>query len=264
VTIQSVFITGASTGIGAALARHYAAPGRLLGLLARREALLLEVAEVCRRQGAEVSIYPVDVTDANVVAAVGEAFLARAGRVDLVIANAGISLRDEESESEADLAWRVMAVNFLGVVHTLSSFVPAMKKNGSGSLVAISSVAGFRGLPDAGAYCASKAAVMVWMESLRVRLRGRVNVMTMCPGYVATPMTETNAFPMPWLLSAERAATLVARAIERKRLVYTFPWQMKLLMGFVRVLPPWLFDPILAAAQSRGLTRRGPRSTVKP
>lgn len=254
--IRSVFISGASTGIGEALAYRYAAPGRLLGLLARREGLLRDVAEACRRLGAEVAVYPADVTDPGAMESATATFLSRAGQVDLVIANAGVSLRDKEAASEADLARRVMAVNFFGVVHTLSPFIPSLERNGSGSLVAISSVAGFRGLPDAGAYCASKAAVTVWMESLRVRLRGRVHVMTVCPGYVATPMTETNAFPMPWLLSADRAAELIARAIERKRPFYVFPWQMKLLIRVVRVLPPWLFDPILAAVRSRGLTQR--------
>jgi len=256
VNVRSVFISGASTGIGEALARYYAAPGRLLGLLARREVLLRDVGTACRRQGAEVAIYPADVTDAGAMEAATGAFLSHAGQVDLVVANAGISLRDEEVTNVVDLTERVMDVNFLGTIRTLAPFIPSMERNGSGSLVAISSVAGFRGLPDAGGYCASKAAVSVWMESLRVRLHGRVHVMTVCPGFVATPMTKANPFPMPWLVSADRAAELIARAIERRRSVYTFPRQMKLLMGVVRVLPPWLFDPILAAIRSRGRTRR--------
>ncbi|MBI3607898.1 MAG: SDR family NAD(P)-dependent oxidoreductase [Nitrospirae bacterium] len=212
--IRVIFITGASSGIGEALARHYAAPGRIIGLVGRREDALRAVAEQCRMRGASVVCFPADVRDAVAIQGAASVFLTQAGGIDLVIANAGISRRDDECPGNAGIPREVMATNFLGAVQTLMPFVPAMEDAGSGSLVAISSVAGVRGLPNAGAYCASKAALNIWMESLRVRLRGRVHVMTVCPGFVATAMTASNPFPMPWLLTSDQAATRLELPLE--------------------------------------------------
>ena len=250
-TPRTIFITGASSGIGEALASLYAEPGRTLGLLARREAALQAVAARCRARGAEVEVYPVDVADAHAVHAAASAFLSRVGEVDLVIANAGISLRDDETGGDGRVPREVMAINFLGAVQTLAPFIPTMEARGAGSLVAVSSVAGFRGLPNAGAYSASKAALNAWMESLRLRLDGRVHVMTVCPGFVTTPMTAANPFPMPWLLSADEAARRIARGVRRKTVVIVFPRRMRWLMRLVSAAPPWLYDRAVRWVRSR-------------
>ncbi len=250
-TPRTIFITGASSGIGEALAYLYAEPGRTLGLLARREAALHAVAERCRVQGAEVTVYPADVADADAVHRAASAFLAQVGEVDLVIANAGIGLRDDEAGGDGRIPREVMAINFLGAVQTLAPFIPAMEARRSGSLVAVSSVAGFRGMPNAGAYSASKAALNTWMESLRLRLDGRVHVMTVCPGFVTTPMTAANPFPMPWLLSAAEAASWIARGVRRKTSVLVFPRRMRWLMRVVSAAPPSLYDRAVRWVRSR-------------
>ena len=250
-TPRVIFITGASSGIGEALAYLYAGPGRTLGLLARREAALHAVAGRCRVLGAEVAVYPADGADAHAIRRAASAFLARVVEVDLVIANAGISLRDDEAGGDGRVPREVMATNFLGAVETLAPFIPAMEARGAGSLVAVSSVAGFRGLPNAGAYSASKAALNVWMESLRLRLDRRVHVMTVCPGFVTTPMTAANPFPMPWLLSADEAARWIARGVRRKTSVLVFPRRMRWLMFLVSAAPPWLYDRAVRWIHSR-------------
>lgn len=268
---RSVFLTGASSGIGEALASHYAAPGVTLGLLARRETTLRMVAERCRARGAAVFVYPVDITDGAAVRAAAESFLAEAsGAVDLVIANAGISRRDDEAGGDREIPREVMETNFFGVLHTLTPFIRPMEAAGGGSLVAVSSVAASRGLPNAGAYSASKAAVNIWMESLRVRLMGRVHVMTVCPGFIMTPMTAANSFRMPWLMSPERAAAWIARGVERRTAVLVFPVPMRWLVRLLRLLPPAVYDAIMRWGRRhypdafRRTSPRGPLSDASP
>ncbi len=241
---MNVFITGASFGIGEALAVRLAAPGGRVGLLARRRDELDRVAEKCRARGAMVSLFPADVRDAAGVRAAAQAFLQAAGSVDAVIANAGVSRRDDEARTEADLFREIIEVNVLGVIYTLSPFIDHMERVGVGSLVAISSVSGVRGLPNAGVYSSSKAAVNTWMESLRIRLRGRVHVMTVCPGFVATPMTASNRFHMPWIMTADDAATRIERGIRRKQSVLVFPAPMRALMAVAHLLPRFLYEPV--------------------
>ncbi len=250
--MQAIFITGASSGIGEALAVRLSARGRSLGLLARREAELQRVAAQCRSRGATVSIFPADVRDAAEVQSAVERFRQVAGGVDVVIANAGVSRRDNESRDEADLSRQIIETNLLGVINTLAPFIADMDRAAAGSLVAISSVAGVRGLPNAGAYSASKAAVNTWMESLRIRLRGRVHVMTVCPGFVTTPMTASNRFRMPWLITADDAAARIERGIQRKRSVLVFPTPMRALFAITRLLPRTVFE----AAAAWGARRR--------
>ncbi|RTL57044.1 MAG: SDR family oxidoreductase [Rhodocyclaceae bacterium] len=253
-----VFLTGTSSGIGAALARHYAAKGATLGLAARRETELNRLAEELRsRYGCRVHCYPLDVASAVALAAAAHHFLAQEGVPDIVIANAGISVGTltEEAEDTAAFA-RVFEVNVLGVVHTLSPFVAPMREAGRGRLVGIASVAGVRGLPGAAAYSASKAAVVKLMESLRVELRGSgVKAITVAPGYIETPMTAVNDYPMPFILPVDVAARRIARVIDCGRSYAVVPWQMAIAARLMALLPNWLYDRLAAKAgrKPRGL-----------
>ena len=179
------------------------------------------------------------------------------GLPDLVIANAGISAGTSgEDLDDVGYLRRLLDVNVVGVAVTLAAFAPAMRKAGRGTLACIASVAGFRGLAGNGAYSASKSAAITWMESLRTEMHGSgVSVVTICPGYIDTPMTRVNRFRMPFLLPADEAARRIARAIERKPRVAVVPWQMALVAVVVRNLPGWLFDRLVAGAA------RKPRST---
>ncbi len=194
--------------------------------------------------------YAGDVRDAAALARAAAGFTARFGVPDIVIANAGIS-RGTLTEHAADaIAFReIVDVNVTGLMHTFAPFVAAMRSAGHGALVGIASVAGLRGLPGASAYSASKAAAITYLESLRVELAGSgVAVVTICPGYIATPMTAGNPYRMPFLISAERAATLIARAIARRRRFYVLPWPMALVGRVLRVLPRPLYERLFRNA----------------
>lgn len=242
-----VFITGASSGIGESLARHYAKADSALGLAARRRDHLENLA---RGLPGSVATYPLDVTDTAALQAAADDFLARFGLPDIVIANAGISI-GTSGDDIADSAklHRVLEVNVVGMAASLSAFAPAMRKAGRGTLVGISSVAGFRGLPGSGAYSASKAAATTWLESLRVELASSgVAVVTICPGFIDTPMTRVNRYRMPFLISSDEAARRFARAIESRRRLAVIPWQMAIVRVFLRALPAWAYDRLMARA----------------
>ena len=197
---MKVFLTGASSGIGEALARHYAATGATLGLFARRETELARIADALAP--ATVAIYPGDVRDAAALASAGADFISRFGAPDVVIANAGISRGVLTGEAVDMLVFKdVFDTNVQGMVQTFQPFVAAMINARRGSLVGVASVAGFRGLPGSGAYSASKAAAIIYLESLRVELADSgVAVVTICPGFIATPMTARNPYWMPFLI----------------------------------------------------------------
>jgi short-subunit dehydrogenase len=237
-----VFITGASSGLGLALAQHYARLGATLGLFARRATELEQVATALAP--ARVATYPGDVRDADALARSGADFIARFGVPDIVIGNAGISRGTLTSESDDMAAFRaVFDTNMQGLVQTFAPFVNPMTTARSGVLVGVASVAGFRGLPGSGAYSASKAAAIAYLESLRVELRGTgVSVLTICPGFIATPMTARNPYAMPFMLSADEAARRMARAIASKRPFYVLPWQMAIVAKALRVMPRFLYD----------------------
>ena len=240
-------ITGASSGIGEALARRYAGPHSALGLIARRKDALDALAASLPGPSAA---YPLDVTDEQALARAAEDFVERFGPPELVIANAGVSAGTHgEALGDAAKLRRMLEVNVVGLAATLAAFAPAMRAAGRGTLCGIASVSGFRGLAGAGAYCASKAAAITWLESLRVELRGSgVSVVTVCPGYVDTPMTQGNRYRMPFLLPADEAARRITRAIDAKRRLAVIPWQMALVSYPLRALPGWLYDRLLARA----------------
>jgi hypothetical protein len=249
-----VFITGASSGLGTALARHYAAQGAVLGLAARREELLRQLTATLPNAERH-RIYALDVTDHAALGAAANDFLGAFGGADVVIANAGIS-RGTLTEYAEDLAVfeRIIATNVTATVATFAPFIAAMKQQAqAGSrdcrLVGIASVAGIRGLPGSEAYSASKAAVISYCESLRVELRSSgIKVVTIAPGYIDTPMTQANSYPMPFLMPAERFAEKAVRAIEAGASYRVIPWQMGVVAKLLRLLPNRLYDAAFARA----------------
>jgi short-subunit dehydrogenase len=254
-----VFITGASSGLGAALAACYAGRGATLGLLARRHG---ELERVAQSLDTTTSIYAADVSDFAAMHEASADFIRRFGLPDIVIANAGISVGTsaEESSDLAVLA-EILATNVTGLASTLAPFVAPMRKAGKGTLAGIASVAGFRGLPGAGAYCASKSAAITWLESLRLELRSSgVRVVTVCPGYIATPMTAANPYPMPFLLSAAAAAASIAHAIDRGDSLAVVPRPMRIAAFLLRQTPNFLYDRLFALAPRKPRRERVERS----
>jgi len=253
-----VFLTGASSGLGAALAQHYAAAGATVGLVARRADRLEALrAALPAAPGISHTVHVADVGDAAAMRAAAAAFTAQAGTPDIVIANAGVSVGTlTEYAEDLDAFDKVLRTNVLGMVATFQPFVPAMRSRGKGRLVGIASVAGIRGLPGAGAYSASKAAAIAYLESLRVELHGSgLRVCTVAPGYVETPMTAVNSYPMPFLLPADEAARRIARVIAAGRSYSVVPWQMGLVAKLLRLLPNACFDAAFSRAgrKPRGL-----------
>jgi short-subunit dehydrogenase len=243
-----VFITGASSGIGQALARRYQQAGWRLALAARRTA---DMESWARAQGLAADryrVYGADVADVESIVAAGRACIAGQGLPDAVIANAGISAGvDTAMREDLDVMAQTFATNSVGLAATFHPFIAAMTQRGSGTLVGIASVAGIRGLPGHGAYCASKAAAISYCESLRGELRGRgVKVVTICPGYVDTPITRQNRYPMPFLMRADDFADRAFRVIEAGVSYRVIPWQMGVLAKLLRLLPNPLFDRLLA------------------
>ena len=244
---RRLVISGASSGLGLALARHYLECGATIAAFARRGELLQTLsAEFPGR----VFCYALDVRDSSAIQDAAKDFITRAGVPDIVIANAGVSTGTlTEIDEDIDAFQQVMDINVLGMVKTFQPFVAAMRKTHHGTLVGIASVAGFRGLPGASAYSASKAAAISYLESLRVELHGSgVKVVTICPGYIKTPMTAANPYTMPFILDAGDAARRMARAIERKTSFTVIPWQMGLVGHLLNWLPRWLYDSLFAKA----------------
>ena len=245
--MKKVVISGASSGIGLALARYYLESGATVAALARRGDLLQNLAANFPNN---VFCYALDVRDAAAIQNAAQDFLTRVGVPDIVIANAGVSRGTlTEYAEDIDAFQQVIDINVLGIVKTFQPFLVPMREAKKGTLVGIASVAGFRGLPGAGAYSASKAAAITYLESLRVELRGSgVHVVTICPGYIKTPMTAVNPYPMPFILEPEEAAKRLARAIDSGKTFTIIPWQMGLVGRVMKWLPNWLYDLILKKA----------------
>ena len=234
---QHVLITGASSGIGAALAIAYAGPGMRLALFGRDEGRIREVAEACRATGALVAAILVEVTDAEAMAT-AVTLVDDAHPLDLVIANAGVSgamLGDGRGIAH------LFAVNVMGVVHTVEPLLPRLTGRGRGQIALMSSLASFVARPGTAAYCASKAAVRIWGEGLRERLAPQgVAVSVICPGFVDTPLTRRNRFPMPMLMDAAQSATLIKAQLARDVPRIAFPWPMYWGARLAGVLPTWV------------------------
>jgi short-subunit dehydrogenase len=262
-----VFITGASSGIGQALAWRYYQAGWSLALVARRTKAIEQWARDRGMEPSRYAVYGADVANIDSIVAAGQACIDRQGLPDAVIANAGISAGiDTAMREDLDVMARIYAVNNVGMAATFHPFVTAMAQRGSGTLVGIASVTGIRGLPGHGAYCASKAAAISYCESLRGELRSAgVRVVTLCPGYVATPMTQGDRYAKPFMLQPDTFAERAFRAIQKGVSYRVIPWQMALAAKILRLLPNALFDRLLAGrprkprlAHRDGLSRHRP------
>ncbi len=251
---MKVFLTGASSGIGEALARHYALQGATLGLVARRgdllEALKSTLATPCQT-------FACDVRDAGAMNDAAAQFMALHGTPDIVIANAGVSIGNlTEFAEDLEVFREILEINVLGLATTFHPFLAPMRARARGSLVGIASVAGLRGLPGATAYSASKAAAIRYLEGLRVELRGSgVRVTTICPGYIETAMTGRNRYRMPFIIPAEEAARRFARVIAAGKSYAIIPWQMAIAGRILGVLPNWVYDRLAMKAGRKA--RRG-------
>lgn len=254
--MQAVFITGASSGLGEALALAYAAQGAQLALVGRR----LDVLEALRGRLAHPDrhhVYPLDVNDADALREAAQDFIGKVGQVQTVIASAGISVGTlSELNEDLPVFKKVMETNLFAMVATFSPFIEHMQSLApvqACRLVGIASVAGIRGLPGASAYSASKAAVISYCESLRVELRGSgIRVVTIAPGYIDTPMTQVNDYAMPFLMPAERFAAKAVRMIDRGSSYAVIPWQMGVVAKILRLLPNFAYDFLFANAPRKG------------
>ena len=239
-------ITGASSGIGEAVAIALAQRGWKVGLIARREDRLQALKA---RIGEDAAIAAADVTDrAGLEAAIAQ-LQQTLGPCDLMLANAGIGETVSGTRFSTDAALKVIDVNVNGVIHAIGAVIPQMVERGSGHVAVVSSVAGYRGLPGFGAYSASKAAVTNFFEAQRGELIPRgIAVTSIHPGYVETPLTDTNNFSMPFIIPAEKAARIMANGLEKRKKEINYPWQMANLMRLARVLPNWAWDLAVSKA----------------
>jgi short-subunit dehydrogenase len=255
VTAPLVFITGASSGIGQALAARYAAAGWCLALAARRTAEVQAWASALDLEPGRWAVYAADLQDVDSIVAAGQRCIQAQGLPDVVIANAGISIgMDTAERDDLDVMRETLAINVTGAAATFHPFVAAMRARRSGTLVGVASVAAVRGLPGHGAYCASKAALVAYCESLRGECRADgVRVVTLLPGYIATPLTAGNRYPMPFLMQPAAFAERAFRAINAGCSYRVIPWPMTAVAKLLRLLPNPLFDRLFAG---RGRKKR--------
>ena len=247
-TSPLAFITGASSGIGQALAARYHAAGWRLALVARRTEAVSAWAQAQGFAPDRWRAYAADVQQVDSIVAAGQRCIAEQGLPEVVIANAGISVGiDTAVREDLQVMRETLETNLLGMASTFHPFLAAMRERGHGTLVGIASVTAIRGLPGHGAYCASKAGVVAYCESLRGECRGSgVRVVTLVPGYIATPLTAGNRYAMPFLMQPAVFAERAFRAIEAGTSYRVIPWQMGIVAKLLRLLPNPLFDKLLA------------------
>ena len=252
-----VFITGASSGIGQALAERYARAGWRLALVARRSQETLAWAQALGLGAERIAVYQADVADTDSIVAAAQTCIAAQGLPDVVIASAGISVgMDSAERGDLDVLRETFAVNNLGLAATFHPFLRPMRQRRSGTLVGIASVNAIRGMPGHGAYCASKAAVVAYCESLRGECRRQgVRVVTLLPGYIATPLTAANPYKMPFLMQPQDFAERAFQAITQGTSYRVIPWQMAIVAKALRLLPNAVFDRLVGGRSHK--PRRG-------
>jgi short-subunit dehydrogenase len=251
-TNKVVMITGASSGIGRGLAVEIAGRGANVGLVARRAEVIDEVVREIEAAGCKAVALPADVQSEHSMRAAAEKLRASLGPVDVLIANAGIGPTRDAADFSAEEVSDVINVNVIGASNSVAAVIPEMVARGSGQLVAISSLAAYRGLPRSAAYCASKAAVSAFFESLRLDLEARgIDVTIIHPGFIKTPLTAGRESQMPFLMELDDAVGKMVRAIEKRRKSYSFPWQLATIVRAGMLMPIWIYDQISRANSFR-------------
>ena len=250
---RTIFLTGASSGIGEGLAVALAKRRAILGLVARRREMLEELADRCEKAGGTARAFAADVTDAAAIAEAASSFRQEFGHIDIMIANAGIGGNDDKTRGyDPEAVKKVVDINLLGAVNAVHAVVPDMIERRSGQLVAISSLAGFRGLPKSAAYSASKAGMTAFFESVRLDVTDKgVSVTIIQPGFIRTPLTSSRANKMPFLMELDDAIPHFIAAIEKRKRFAAFPWQLATLVRAGKFMPGWLYDRIAGKARYR-------------
>jgi short-subunit dehydrogenase len=248
-----VFLTGASSGIGTALALEIAKRGATLGLLARRAELLQGISVKIEQNGGLARSFTVDITDAKAVTEAAQSLRNEFGKIDVLIANAGIGGNNKETRNlDAEAVTKVINTNLIGAVNTVAAILPQMLERESGQLVAISSLAGFRGLPKSAAYCASKAGMTAFFESVRLDVQHKgVSVTIIQPGFIKTPLTSGREAQMPFLMELEDSIPHFLNAIEKRKKFAAFPWQLAAVVRAGKFFPASLYDKIAGGARFR-------------
>lgn len=250
---RRIFLTGASSGIGEGLARAFAKRGAVIGLLARRGEMLEKLKHDCERHGGTARVFAADVCDEAAVQAAVNDFLAEFDHIDVMIANAGIGGNNAETrELKPHAVKKVIDINLIGAVNTVHAVLPSMQQRNAGHIVAISSLAGFRGLPRSAAYSASKAGMTAFFESVRLDVKhSGIDVTIIQPGFIKTPLTSGRDAKMPFLMELDDAIPLFIRAIERRKKFAAFPWQLASIVRAGKFMPAWLYDRIAGRARFR-------------
>lgn len=242
-TDKVVMITGASSGIGRGMALEIAARGAHLGLLARREDLLKEIVDEAKKRNVKAVFATADVRDAKAVRQAADRFRKELGPIDILIANAGIGTADHAVSLTPEHAANVIGINVLGAINSVAAVLPEMVERKQGRLVAISSLAAYRGLAKSAAYCASKAALTAYFESLRIDLRHTgVGVSIIHPGFIKTDLTAGRHAKMPYLMELDEGVKKIVSAIEKEKKIYAFPWQLATIVRSSMLMPAAMYD----------------------